>query len=118
MLSFQSWRACRLVVDTGIHHLGWSRERAIAFMLANSPLQRNNILNEVDRYVGWPGQALGYMIGQLEIQRLRAEAEAALGEHFDLADWHDAVLQGGALPLPVLAATLDRWVVSRCRSFA
>lgn len=113
MLSYQSWRAARLVVDTGLHHLGWSREEAERFMLEHTPLQPNNIANEVDRYVGWPGQALGYMIGQLEIQRLRREAEAALGPDFDLPGFHDALLGGGAVPVPVLERRIERWIAEQ-----
>jgi uncharacterized protein (DUF885 family) len=102
VLSFDAWRAARLVVDTGIHAFGWSRERAEQFMLEHTALAPNNIANEVDRYVGWPGQALAYKIGQLELLRLRAEAEEALGDRFSLPAFHDAVLGGGAMPLPAL----------------
>ncbi|MEP7040724.1 MAG: DUF885 domain-containing protein [Chloroflexota bacterium] len=102
MLSYDAWRASRLVVDTGMHALGWSRGRAIEFMTAHTALGLNNIANEVDRYIGWPGQALAYKIGQLEIRRLRSEAETALGAAFDIRRFHDAVLGHGALPLSVL----------------
>lgn len=102
MVSMDAWRACRLVVDTGMHALGWSRRQAIDFMLANSALAENNIVNEVDRYIVWPGQALAYKTGQLELRRLRGEAEAALGRRFDIRAFHDAVLRHGAIPLPVL----------------
>ena len=102
MLSYDAWRASRLVVDTGMHALGWSRGAAIEFMSAHTVLATNNIVNEVDRYIGWPGQALAYKIGQLEIRRLRADAEAALGPAFDIRRFHDAVLGHGALPLAVL----------------
>lgn len=112
-LSFDSWRASRLVVDTGIHAKGWSREQAVRFMLENTPLAENNIRNEVDRYVNWPGQALGYKTGQLEILRLRRESEAALGERFDLAAFHDALLESGPLTLPVLSARIEAWAASR-----
>jgi uncharacterized protein (DUF885 family) len=104
MLSFDSWRACRLVVDTGMHALGWSREQAIAFMTDHSALATNNIANEVDRYLGRPGQALAYKIGQLELVRLRADAQSRLGSSFDIRRFHDAVLAHGALPL-----TRSRW---------
>ncbi len=110
MLSYQAWRAARLVVDTGIHDQGWSRARAETFMIVNTPLQLNNISNEVDRYVSWPGQALGYMIGQLELQALRAEAEAELGERFDIVAFHDVVLGGGAVPIPVLQRRVRAWI--------
>jgi uncharacterized protein (DUF885 family) len=113
MLAFDAWRASRLVVDTGIHDLGWSRAQAEAFMQQNTPLAENNIRNEVDRYIHWPGQALGYKTGQLEIRALREEARAALGERFDLAGFHDAVLGRGAVTLPVLRAQVRAWIDSR-----
>jgi uncharacterized protein (DUF885 family) len=111
-LTYEMWRACRLVVDTGIHALGWSRQRAIDFMAENTALSIHNITTEVDRYIAWPGQALAYKTGQLEIRRLRSEAEQRLGEEFDVRDFHDVVLGSGAVPLDVLrdnvAAYLDR----------
>jgi uncharacterized protein (DUF885 family) len=106
MLSFDAWRACRLVVDTGLHALGWSREAAIQFMVDHSALARNNIVNEVDRYLGRPGQALAYKIGQLAIVRLRSETEARLGSAFDIRSFHDAVLGHGPLPLSTLAESV------------
>ncbi|MEP6469330.1 MAG: DUF885 domain-containing protein [Chloroflexota bacterium] len=106
MLSFDAWRACRLVVDTGVHALGWSRDAAIRFMIDHSALAPNNIANEVDRYIGWPGQALAYKIGQLAILRLRAETEARLGPAFDIRSFHDAVLGHGPLPLSTLAESV------------
>jgi uncharacterized protein (DUF885 family) len=109
-LSFSAWRAMRLVVDTGVHALGWSRERAIAFMEANAALSRENVVNEVDRYIAWPGQALAYKLGELEIRRLRADAERRLGPRFDLGAFHDALLGEGAVSLPVLRAQIDAWV--------
>ncbi len=112
ILSFDSWRACRLVVDTGMHAMGWSRQQAIDYMLANSPQAPNNIANEIDRYVGWPGQALAYKLGQREIFRLRDEAQAALRNGFDIKAFHDTVLGSGPLPLPVLAEVVGRWVAS------
>jgi uncharacterized protein (DUF885 family) len=113
MLSFDAWRSARLVVDTGLHELGWSRDQAIAFMEANTPLARNNIVNEVDRYIAWPGQALAYKTGQLELLRLRGNAEAALGDRFDLRSWHDMVLGEGAISLTVLGARADAWVAAQ-----
>ncbi|MGH3665855.1 MAG: DUF885 domain-containing protein, partial [Egibacteraceae bacterium] len=110
MLSFDSWRAGRLVVDTGLHHLGWSRDQAIAYLQDNSPLAPNNIANEIDRYIAWPGQALGYKVGQREIFRLRDRAEAVLGGRFDVRAFHDAVLGHGALPLGVLAEVVEGWI--------
>ncbi len=111
-LSFEMWRACRLVVDTGIHAKGWSRERAIGFMLSNTALSRLNIEREVDRYIGWPGQACGYKIGEIKIRELRSRAERALGEQFDIRSFHDAVLGVGAVPLPVLEKRIERWIGS------
>jgi uncharacterized protein (DUF885 family) len=110
MLSFDTWRAARLVVDTGVHAKGWTREQAVRFMLENTPLAENNIRNEVDRYITWPGQALSYKLGQLELRALRTEAEAALGPRFALADFHDVVLGAGAVPLPVLRQRVQAWV--------
>ena len=113
MLSFDAWRASRLVVDTGIHHFGWSRQRAEDFLAANTPLALNNIDNEVDRYINWPGQALGYKVGQLEILALRRQAEQALGASFDLRDFHDALLDGGSVPLPMLRTRVEAWIDAR-----
>ena len=110
MLSFDAWRAARLVVDTGLHHLGWSRAQAEQFMRDNTPLADNNIRNEVDRYITWPGQALAYKTGQLEIRRLRQQAEAALGSGFDIRAFHDVVLGQGAVSLPVLRDQVAAWV--------
>ena len=110
MLSFDAWRAARLVVDTGLHAYGWNRAKAIDFMLKNTPLAPNNIANEVDRYVSWPGQALAYKTGQIEMLRFRRYAEQILGDAFDLKSWHDAVLRVGAVPLPVLEAHLSHWI--------
>jgi uncharacterized protein (DUF885 family) len=108
-LSFSAWRAIRLVVDTGVHALGWSRERAIAFMEENALLSRENVVNEVDRYIAWPGQALAYKLGELEIRRARADAEQRLGARFDLRAFHDALLGQGAVSLPVLRLQIDEW---------
>ncbi|QDU87478.1 hypothetical protein Pla175_08400 [Pirellulimonas nuda] len=109
-LNMEMWRACRLVVDTGMHYLGWSREQAIKFMLENSPMSEHNIRAEVDRYIGWPGQALAYKTGELKIRELRARAEEALGDRFDIRAFHDVVLGSGAVPLDVLEANVDAWV--------
>jgi uncharacterized protein (DUF885 family) len=109
-LSFAAWRASRLVVDTGMHALGWSRARAIAFMDENTVLAHANVVNEVDRYIAWPGQALAYKLGEREIRRLRADAERRLGPRFDLRAFHDAVLAGGAVSLSVLQQEVDAWV--------
>jgi uncharacterized protein (DUF885 family) len=110
MISFDFWRACRLVVDTGMHALGWSRDRAVNYMLEHSALTPKNIENEIDRYIGWPGQALGYMIGRLEIRRLRGEAERRLGDRFNLPEFHSTVIGHGSLPLSVLGQVVERWI--------
>jgi uncharacterized protein (DUF885 family) len=109
MLSADSMRACRLVVDTGMHALGWSRQQAVDYMLANSPMRAGHVGAEIDRYAVTPGQALSYMIGRLEIQRIRRDAEARQGERFDIKAFHDAVLDSGPMPLGLL----DRVVASR-----
>lgn len=110
MLSFDTWRASRLVVDTGLHALGWDAARAVAFLLANTPLAENNIRNEVDRYISWPGQALGYKLGQIVVQELRAEAEKTLGAAFRIAEFHDVLLCLGPVPLVVLEQEMRRWM--------
>jgi uncharacterized protein (DUF885 family) len=110
ILSFDSWRACRLVVDTGLHALGWSRQEAIDYLMENSPQAVNNIVNEVDRYIAWPGQALAYMIGRREIVRLREEAESTMGARFDIKGFHDTVLGSGPVPLPVLQDLVAEWI--------
>ncbi len=102
MLSNAAWRACRLIVDSGLHAMGWDRERAIALLLEHTAMSPAQAAQEVDRYISWPGQATAYMTGYLEISRLRAEAERALGPRFDLREFHDRVLEHGSLPLPVL----------------
>jgi uncharacterized protein (DUF885 family) len=117
-LSFSAWRAIRLVVDTGVHALGWSRERAIAFMAENAALAPANIVNEVDRYIAWPGQALAYKLGELEIRRLRADAEHRLGARFDLRAFHDTLLGSGAVSLPVLREQIEAWVTAQLRTAA
>jgi uncharacterized protein (DUF885 family) len=116
ILSFDSWRACRLVVDTGLHALGWTRERAVRFMLDNSALAENNVVNEVDRYIVWPGQALAYKTGQLEMLRLRDVARAALRERFDVRTFHDVLLGSGAVALGTLAAIVEAWIAGYPRS--
>jgi uncharacterized protein (DUF885 family) len=113
VLSFDAWRAARLVVDTGIHAKGWTRAQAIEFMLAHTALAENNIVNEVDRYVGWPGQALAYKYGQIELLRLRAHAQAELGDRFDIAGFHDLVLGAGPVSLPILRARIESWIRDR-----
>ncbi len=109
-LTYEMWRACRLVVDTGMHYLGWSRQQAIDFMAENTALTLLNITNEVDRYISWPGQALAYKMGELEIRRLRQEAEERLGSAFDLREFHQVVLEEGAIPLQVLRQRVEKWI--------
>ena len=110
MLSFDAWRACRLVVDTGLHAMGWSRQQAIDYLYANTLLALNNVENEVDRYITTPAQALAYKVGQREILRLRAEARQALGERFDIRAFHDVVLEQGAVTLDILRRRVEDWV--------
>jgi uncharacterized protein (DUF885 family) len=110
MLSYDAWRSCRLVVDTGMHAMGWSRQQAIDYMTENSCLAENNIVNEVDRYLTWPGQALAYKVGQLEILKLRDEAKQRLGARFDIKAFHDVVLSNGAVALPVLRQQVEVWI--------
>jgi len=113
MLAADSIRACRLVVDTGLHALGWSRGRGVEFMAVNTPVSVDEVTVEVDRYIGMPGQALAYKLGQREIFRLRESARARLGGGFDIKGFHDAVLGSGAVRLPILAELVDAWVESR-----
>lgn len=112
-LTYQMWRACRLVVDTGIHHLGWTRQQAIDYLTQNTALSQREIANEVDRYISWPGQALSYELGYLKIRELRERAEKQLGEKFDLRAFHDMVLALGSVPMPVLERHVDEWIASR-----
>ena len=109
-LSYEMWRACRLVVDTGIHIKGWSRQQAIDYMLENTALSEHNVTTEIDRYISWPAQALSYKIGELTIKRLRNQAEEALGDNFDLRAFHHAVLEHGSVPLSVLDANIQLFI--------
>lgn len=115
-LTYEMWRAGRLVVDTGIHAMGWTRDEAVRFFRENSALSEHNINTEVDRYISWPGQALGYKIGELKILELRARAEKALGTDFDIRAFHDAVLANGSLPLPVLEEKIDLFITSTLKA--
>jgi prolyl oligopeptidase len=104
------WRAIRLVVDTGMHYFDWTRQDAINYFLDNSAKTKQDVMNEVDRYINWPGQALAYKIGQLKILELRAKAESALGDSFDIKDFHHEVLKRGALPLDILEEYINQWI--------
>jgi uncharacterized protein (DUF885 family) len=115
-LMFEVWRASRLVVDTGMHHLHWDRQKAIDFMVENTAKQEQEVIAEIDRYIVWPGQALAYKIGQLKISELRARAKQALGDKFDIRDFHDGLLKDGALPLDQLEAKMNAWIATQTAS--
>jgi uncharacterized protein (DUF885 family) len=112
-ITMELWRACRLVVDTGIHAKGWNRKRSVDYFLANTALTKDNIVREIDRYFVWPGQACAYQIGKNKILELRERAKATLGPRFDLRKYHDTVLENGGVPLPVLETIVNDWVRSR-----
>ena len=112
-LTYEMWRAIRLVVDTGIHYKGWTRQQAIEFFFDHAAKTQHDIVNEIDRYIVMPGQALAYKIGQLRMRSLRADAERRLGDRFDIRAFHDALLGGGALPLDILKARMDDWIDSQ-----
>ena len=116
MVSFAALRACRLVVDTGMHELGWSRQQAIDFMYDHTATTRANAVNEIDRYIAWPGQALAYVTGKREIVRLRERAQRALGPRFELRGFHHAVLRNGAIPLTLLDDEVERWTATEARA--
>ena len=109
-MTYEMWRACRLVVDTGLHWYGWSRAEAEACFLENSALAPLNITNEVSRYISWPGQALAYKTGELLIRDLRSQAEARLGDNFDIRAFHDTILEEGGVPLDYLEAKMLNWI--------
>jgi len=109
-LTYEMWRACRLVIDTGLHHEGWTRDQALAYLRDRTALSEHEVTTEVDRYISWPGQALSYKLGEIAIVRLRAEAEKALGARFDVKAFHDAVLRQGSVPLPVLEQQIHAFI--------
>ena len=111
-LTYENWRACRLVVDTGMHYMGWTRKQAIDFMASNTALSLHNIESEVDRYISWPGQALAYKTGELKIRELRALAAKKLGDKFDIREFHEVVLGSGAVPLDVLEANVQAYITA------
>ena len=112
-LTYAMWRACRLVIDTGVHHMGWTRAQALAYLRDNTALSEHEVTTEVDRYISWPGQALSYKLGELTIRRLRSEAETALGSKFDERAFHDVILSQGSVPLPVLESQVRAWVAAQ-----
>jgi uncharacterized protein (DUF885 family) len=114
-LTYEMWRACRLVVDTGIHSMGWTRQQALDYMASHTALPLHEVETETDRYISWPGQALAYKMGELKIRELRARAEKALGDRFDLRAFHDVVLGSGSIPLGVLEENVDRFIKERVR---
>lgn len=109
-LTYEMWRACRLVVDTGIHAKGWTREQVVAYMASNTALSLHEINTETDRYISWPGQALSYKIGEIKIRELRKEAEMALGARFDIREFHERILEQGTVTLPILASRIRAWI--------
>lgn len=112
-LTYEMWRACRLVVDTGMHAQGWTRQQAIDYLANNTALSLHNVQTEIDRYISWPGQALSYKIGELTIKRLRKSAEDILGENFDLRDFHDQILKNGSMPLSMLEKVIDKYIIEQ-----
>jgi len=112
-LTYEMWRACRLVVDTGMHAKGWSRQQAINYLADNTALSLHNVKTEIDRYISWPGQALSYKIGELTIKRLREKAENILADNFDLREFHDQILKNGSMPLTMLEKVIDNYIASK-----
>ena len=112
-LTYEMWRACRLVVDPAIHAMGWSRQQAIDFMVNNTALSLHECTTEIDRYIGWPGQAVSYKTGELKIRELRTQAEQALGDNFDIRDFHDTVLKNGSIPLFTLERIVQQWIADQ-----
>jgi uncharacterized protein (DUF885 family) len=112
-LTYEMWRACRLVVDTGLHAKGWTRQQAIDYLASNTALSLHECTTETDRYISWPGQALAYKMGELKLRELRRRAEEALGPRFDIREFHDRVLAGGTVTLPILETRIDAYIRSK-----
>ncbi len=112
-LTYEMWRACRLVVDTGIHSMGWSRQQALDYLGSNTALSLHEVETETDRYISWPGQAVSYKIGELKIKELRKKAETELGTKFDVREFHDTVLENGSLTLPILEKIIDDYIAKK-----
>lgn len=111
--TYEMWRACRLVIDTGLHYKGWTREQALNYLAEHTALSIHEVTTEIDRYIGWPGQALSYKIGEIKIKDLRKKSEEALGKKFDIGEFHSAILQNGSVPLPLLEAQVDAYIVKK-----
>ena len=109
-LTYEMWRACRLVVDTGIHEFGWSRDQAVNFMKSNTALSIHEINTEIDRYISWPGQALAYKIGELKIRSLRNKVEEKLGQNFDIREFHELILEKGTVTLSILEKRINQYL--------
>ena len=109
-LTYEMWRACRLVVDVGMHYKGWTRQEAVDFMAGNTALSLHEVNTEIDRYIGWPAQAVSYKMGELTIRRLRKEAEASMGEDFDIRAFHDEVLANGSVPMSTLERIMNSFM--------
>jgi uncharacterized protein (DUF885 family) len=109
-LTYEMWRACRLVIDTGIHSMGWSRQQALDYLASNTALSIHEVTTEVDRYISWPAQALSYKLGEYTLWQLRAQAEQDLGDDFDVRAFHDFILSLGSVPLDVLREETGRWI--------
>ena len=110
--TYEMWRACRLVVDVGLHYKGWSRQEAIEYLAGNTALSLHEVNTEIDRYIGWPGQAVSYKIGELTIKRLREDATNALEDEFDIQKFHELILKNGSVPLPVLEEEINLYIKS------
>ena len=114
-LTYEMWRACRLVVDPGMHYYGWSRQKAVDFMKKNTSLSLHEINTEINRYIGWPGQAVSYKIGELKIRELREKAEKILGQYFDIREFHDLILSQGSIPLKTLERIVNSYISTKSK---